>query len=62
VLPGWAAALIIGAALLAVAGIAALIGTKQLKSATPPVPEEAAAGVQKDVDAVRQRGHRHAQA
>src|SRR5437764_1172839 len=39
VVPGWAAALIVGAVLLAVAGVAALVGTKQLKKATPPVPE-----------------------
>lgn len=62
VLPGWAAALIIGVVLLAVAGIAAKVGTKQLKSATPPIPEEAAAGVQKDVEVVRQRGQKHVQA
>lgn len=56
VLPGWAAALIVGVALLLVAGIAALTGTKQIKSAVPPVPEEAVDGVQKDVDVVRQKG------
>jgi uncharacterized membrane protein YqjE len=56
VVPGWAAALIVGAVLLAVAGIAALTGTKQLKKATPPVPEEAMTGVRQDVDVVRQRG------
>lgn len=62
VLPAWAAALIIGVALLAGAGIAAMLGAKKLKSAVPPVPEEAAAGVQKDVDVVRQRGHSDVQA
>lgn len=62
VLPGWAAALIIGGALLAAAGIAALVGTKQLKAATPPMPAEAAAGVQKDVEVVRQKGHSNVQA
>jgi membrane protein len=57
VLPAWASALIIGVVLLAAAGLAAKLGTKKLKSAAPPVPEEAAAGVQKDVEVVRQRGH-----
>lgn len=62
VLPGWAAALIIGAALLAVAGLAAMLGTKKLKSAVPPVPEEATAGVQKDVEVVRQKGNHDGEA
>lgn len=57
VLPGWAAALIIGGALLVIGGIAALLGTKQIKRAVPPIPEEAAEGVQKDVQVVKQRGH-----
>jgi len=58
VLPAWLSALVIGAALLVIGGIAAMIGRRQLKSATPPVPEEAAAGVAKDVQAVR-GGHNH---
>ncbi|GAA4661881.1 phage holin family protein [Amycolatopsis dongchuanensis] len=62
VLPGWAAAVIIGGALLVVAGIAGLVGTRQLKAAVPPIPEEAAAGVQKDVEIVKQRGHGNARA
>ncbi|MGH3662009.1 MAG: phage holin family protein [Micromonosporaceae bacterium] len=35
VLPGWAAALIVGGALLAIAGVMALIGRLQLRKATP---------------------------
>ncbi|NKQ57155.1 phage holin family protein [Amycolatopsis sp. K13G38] len=53
VVPAWLSALLIGAALLVIGGIAAMVGGKQLKSATPPVPEEAAAGVKKDVSAMR---------
>lgn len=56
VVPGWLAALIVGVVLLAVAGIAALTGTKQIKKAVPPMPEEAVTGVQKDLGVVRQRG------
>ncbi|HVV10334.1 phage holin family protein [Amycolatopsis sp.] len=59
VMPGWAAALVVGAALLVVAGIAALIGTRKIKRAVPPVPEEAAAGVAKDVQVVREGGRHH---
>ncbi|GAB3587763.1 phage holin family protein [Amycolatopsis endophytica] len=54
VLPGWASALVIGAVVLLVAGVAALVGKKQLSQSVPPVPEEAAAGVPKDVAAVRE--------
>jgi membrane protein len=53
VLPAWLSALLIGVALLLVAGLAALLGRRSLQSAGPPVPEEAAAGVAKDVRAVR---------
>lgn len=59
VVPAWLSALVIGAVLLAIGGITAMVGRRQLKSATPPVPEEAAAGVAKDVQAVR-GGHSHA--
>jgi len=59
VVPAWLSALLIGAALLVIGGIAGMAGRKQLSSAAPPVPEEAAAGVKKDVRAVR-GGHGHA--
>jgi Putative Actinobacterial Holin-X, holin superfamily III len=39
----WVAPLIVGAALLAVAGSAALMGKNRLQRATPPVPEETVA-------------------
>ncbi len=52
--PGWLAALIVGATLLLVAGIAALAGRKEVTQAVPPVPEEAISGVRGDVDAVKQ--------
>jgi hypothetical protein len=52
VVPGWLSALIIGGGLLLFAGLAALVGRKQIKRAKPPVPEETFHGVRKDVDAV----------
>jgi hypothetical protein len=53
VLPGWAAALIVGALLFAVAGIAAIIGKREVSEATPPVPEEAVAGVKQDLQVLK---------
>jgi uncharacterized membrane protein YqjE len=54
----WLAALIVGAVLLAVAGIAALVGKQRLGKATPPVPKEAVASVKADVEEVKERAHR----
>jgi hypothetical protein len=58
VLAAWLATLIVGAALLLVAGIAALIGKKRLAKATPPVPEETIGSVKADVEEIRERTHR----
>jgi hypothetical protein len=58
VVAGWLAALIIGVALLAVAGIAALVGKNRLSKATPPVPKEAIGSVQADVEEVKEKAHR----
>jgi membrane protein len=54
----WLAALIVGAALLAVAGIAALLGRSSLRRATPPVPKQALGSVQADVQEIKERVHR----
>jgi Putative Actinobacterial Holin-X, holin superfamily III len=54
----WLAALIVGAALLAVAGMAALIGKSRLQKATPPVPQEAMHSVKTDVDEIKERARR----
>ena len=51
----WIAAAIVGAVLLAVAGILALTGKKQVEQAGPPKPEKAMASVQRDVDTVKAR-------
>lgn len=56
-LPDWLAAVIVGAALLIVAGIAALIGKREVTAATPPVPEEAVAGLKQDAQTLKPRSH-----
>jgi uncharacterized membrane protein YqjE len=54
----WLAALIVGAALLAAAGAAALMGKGRLQKATPPVPEEAVGGVKTDIEEIKERMRR----
>ena len=54
----WLAALIAGAALLAIAGVAALMGKGRIQQATPPVPTEAAGSVKADVEAIKERARR----
>jgi membrane protein len=49
----WLAAVIVGAVLLAVAGILALTGKKQVEQAVPPLPEQAVEGAKRDVDEVK---------
>ena len=58
VLPAWAAALIVGGVLLAVAGLAALLGKGQVSKATPPVPEQTVQSVRADVEEIKERAHR----
>jgi membrane protein len=49
----WIAAVIVGVVLLAVAGILALTGKKQVEQAGPPVPEQALESTKRDVDEVK---------
>jgi hypothetical protein len=60
VLAGWLAALIIGVALLLLAGLLGLIGKRRVQRAVPPVPQDAVRSVRQDIDAVtaavRERG------
>jgi Putative Actinobacterial Holin-X, holin superfamily III len=58
VLAAWLAALIVGVALLAAAGGAALLGRRSMRRATPPVPGQAVADVKADAREVRERAHR----
>jgi hypothetical protein len=53
--PVWAAALVVGVVLLAVAGALALAGRKEVGRAVPPVPEKAAASVKADAREIK--GH-----
>lgn len=55
VLPVWASALIIGAVLLVIAGILALMGRAQTRQAVPPTPERAMSSTRQDVVEIKQR-------
>jgi uncharacterized membrane protein YqjE len=54
----WLAAVIVGVALLALAGLLALGGKKQVEQATPPTPERAMESMQDDVDELKARARR----
>jgi len=54
----WLAALIVSVVLFAIAGVAALVGKKQVDQATPPQPEQAIASTRQDVDEVKGRASR----
>jgi len=53
VLPGWAAALCVAGALFLLGGVAALIGIRTAKKASPPVPEQTVASLKLDLAAVK---------
>jgi uncharacterized membrane protein YqjE len=50
----WLAAVIVGAALLVIAGVMALTGKKSVAKGAPPVPTEAIESTRADVAAIRQ--------
>jgi uncharacterized membrane protein YqjE len=54
VLPAWLAALIVGVVVLAIAGVAALIGKKKVEEAGPAVPERTVASVKEDVAEIKE--------
>lgn len=54
----WGAALIVAAGLFLVAGVMALGGKREVAAATPPKPEEALAGLQRDIAEVKTRAAR----
>ncbi|WP_041841752.1 phage holin family protein [Actinoplanes friuliensis] len=60
--PVWLAALVVTVVVFAVAGVAALIGKKQVQQAVPPAPTAAVDSSKRDVDAVKTavRDGRHA--
>lgn len=57
-LPTWLAALTVTAALFLIAGGLALFGKREVGQAVPPQPEQAIAGVQKDIQTVKEARHR----
>jgi uncharacterized membrane protein YqjE len=54
----WLAALIVAVVLFVIAGVAALMGRKQVERATPPQPEQAIASTKRDVQVVKERAAR----
>jgi uncharacterized membrane protein YqjE len=55
VVDAWLAALIVGVAYAAIAGILAMTGKKKVEQATPPVPEQAIESTKEDVEWTKQR-------
>jgi membrane protein len=58
VLVAWLAALIIGGALLVLAGVISGLGIAQVRSSGPPVPEQAVRSAQRDMQTVKESVHR----
>ena len=54
----WLAAVIVGVVMFAAAGIASLVGKKQVEQAVPPAPEQAIQSTKRDVDEVKGRAGR----
>jgi hypothetical protein len=54
VMPGWLAAIVVAVALFTVAAVLGLVGKRDVTQATPPLPTEALAGVQRDVATVKE--------
>jgi membrane protein len=54
VMDAWLAALIVGAAMLVVAGILALAGRAKVKAVSPPVPERAIGEMKRDIATVQE--------
>jgi putative superfamily III holin-X len=54
-LPVWLSILIVGAVVLALAGLAAAFGISRLRSATPLMPEEAAREARLTADVIKER-------
>lgn len=58
VLAGWLAAIIVGLALLALAGGAGAAGIGQVRNAAPALPEQAAQSTKRDLETVKESIHR----
>jgi uncharacterized membrane protein YqjE len=55
-MPAWLAALIVTVVLLAIAGVVALVGKKQVSQATPAAPKHTIESVKQDVDTIKGGG------
>ena len=53
VMPVWAAALVVTVVLFVAAGVAALLGKKQVQQAVPPAPTAAVDSTKRDIDTVK---------
>lgn len=53
----WLAALIVGAVLLIIAAVLAMVGKKALEQGSPPVPQRTQASIKADVAAVKEGLH-----
>lgn len=58
VLAAWLSALLVGVAMLLVAGVMMLIGRAQLRRATPPYPQEAMQSMQTDAQLLKSKAGR----
>lgn len=58
VLAAWLAALVVGVALVAVAGVLAAVGIGQVRNSAPPVPEQAVQSTKRDIETVKESVHR----
>lgn len=58
VLATWAAALLVGVVLLALAGALAAAGIGRVRSGIPPVPEQAVQSTKQDIETVKRSIHR----
>lgn len=58
VLDAWLAALVVGVVLLALAGVLTVAGIGQVRSGTPPVPEQAVQSTKQDIATVKESIHR----
>ena len=58
VMQPWLAALIVALVVMALAGVAALVGKQRVSRGTPPMPEKAMANVKRDIAEVKEARHR----
>ena len=58
VMPAWLAALIVGGALLLVAGAVSATGISRVRHSAPPVPEQAVRSAKRDIETVKESIHR----